>query len=159
MKRLVNVLPVVALAVVGILAAAAPVGAETLFTAVLNGLQEVPETPSTGLGTAVLILNDAQTEVSYEIQFSGLLGTQTAAHFHHAPPGLNGPVIFPLAVGSPISGTWAVTPADVAALSAMEVYVNVHTDLYPGGEIRGNICFAAIPTETTSWGQVKQLFR
>lgn len=133
--------------------------AETLFTAVLSGSQEVPETASPATGFATVILNDAETEATYHIEYSGLAGTETAAHFHQAPIGTNGPAIFALPVGSPKDGVWPVGPAEVAALNSHEVYINIHSDMYPGGEIRGNVCFSAVDTEKKSWGNIKALYR
>jgi hypothetical protein len=134
------------------------VAAEILFSAELTGLAEVPPTPSPGTGTALLSLNDAETEVTYHIEFSGLLGTETAAHFHNAPPGVAGPVIFGLPMGSPKDGVWAVGVAEVAALFAGEVYVNVHSDMFPGGELRGDISVLTTPTGNSAWGAVKALY-
>lgn len=134
------------------------VTAEILFSAELSGLAEVPPNASPGTGTAMLSLNDAQTEVTYHIEFSGLLGMETAAHFHNAPPGVNGSVIFGLPMGSPKDGVWPVGPAEVAALFADEVYVNVHSDMFPGGELRGDISVLTTPAGDSAWGAVKALY-
>jgi hypothetical protein len=64
----------------------------------------------------------------------------TAAHIHNAPAGVNGSIVFPFATAaSPFSGVWALSPADVAELEAGNLYVNVHSNTFPGGEIRGQI--------------------
>ncbi len=52
--------------------------------------------------------------------------------------------------------------AEAALFQAMadgKAYVNVHSSLFPGGEIRGFLAAAATPTELSSWGQVKSLYR
>ena len=36
-------------------------------------------------------------------------------------------------------GTWPVTAEDVTNLRIAYIYVNLHTDQNPGGEIRGNL--------------------
>ena len=80
--------------------------ASTLFTASLDGSQEVPgDTGSTATGFATLELNAAQTRLEISLQLTGLDldGSQTPAdagddvvglHIHSAPVGDNGPVGF-----------------------------------------------------------------
>lgn len=77
-----------------------------IFTASLNGGQEVPPNNSTASGIANLFLNDAQTRLTMKIVLSGLDldGNQTtdtaddvlAMHIHRAPRGSNGGVVFGL---------------------------------------------------------------
>ncbi|HPF35726.1 MAG TPA: CHRD domain-containing protein [Candidatus Krumholzibacteria bacterium] len=131
--------------------------AETQFTATLDGASS--GTPSPATGTAVMILNDAQTELSYTITYSGLTGTEVAAHFHNAPPGSNGPILEPLPAGEPKVGVWMVSPSDVVELMAGRVYINVHTNLYPAGEIRGNVTFDTVASEESSLSSVKTEYR
>lgn len=136
---------------------ALPAAAATQFTAVLDGASS--GTPSPATGTATLLLNDAQTELSYTITYSGLLGPEVAAHFHNAPPGVNGPVMEPLPAGEPKVGVWMITPAEVVELMAGRVYINVHTTFYPGGEIRGNVTFDTVPSEEQSMSALKADYR
>ena len=80
--------------------------ASTLFTASLDGSQEVPvDTGSTATGFATLELNAAQTRLEISLQLTGLDldGSRTPAdvtddvvglHIHSAPVGANGPVVF-----------------------------------------------------------------
>lgn len=135
-------LTIVVSALAGLLALAPLAEAETVFTAALKGSNEVPANASTATGFAILTLNDAQTSVTYHIEFSGLSAAETAAHFHHAVPGSNGSVVLGLPLGSPKDGAWAVGPTEVAWLFAHEIYMNVHTTAFPGGEIRGNLSIA-----------------
>ncbi|HIH44658.1 MAG TPA: CHRD domain-containing protein [Candidatus Methanoperedenaceae archaeon] len=120
---------------------AMPANAELIdFVATLDGSQEVPPnvSPATGLGTFVLDTN-ANT-LSFNIQYSGLVATETASHIHGpAPAGVNGPVIFPLPLNSPKIGVWNYPEAQEQNITAGLTYVNIHTTVYPGGEIRGQI--------------------
>jgi hypothetical protein len=145
-------------ALLALVAFVAPASAETIFEAELTGSQEVPPTDSTAYGTATIILNDAQTEATYTVAFAGLDYPQTAAHFHLGAPGENGPPIFTLDLGSPLAGVWPLTVDDVTALLNEEVYVNIHTEGYPGGEIRGDFEFVTVATEPTTWSQLKSLY-
>ena len=138
--------------------------AETLFEATLDALQNVPPTASTATGTAVLILNDAETEVSYVVTYDGLDGAEQGSHFHMAPPGSNGSILHPLPVGTPKFGVWPVGTHDLADLLAGNVYINIHTNLYPGGEIRGNLGQSTTDVileleQEATWGQIKALYR
>jgi hypothetical protein len=114
--------------------------------ATLNGAQEVPPTTSTATGLGCYSFDPSTNIISYNITFSGLVGAETAAHFHTGAPGIAGPVIVALPLGSPKVGTAALTPAQVALLLAGNVYTNIHSTVFPGGEIRGQM--TVIPPTT-----------
>jgi hypothetical protein len=69
--------------------------------------------------------------------------TGTAAHIHDGNVGVAGPVVVPLTQS--VAGTWTVpantvlTDAQILRLQAGGYYVNIHTTLNPGGEIRGQL--------------------
>ena len=113
--------------------------ADTYYTAVLDG--PTAGNSSSATGTATFILNAAETEVSYVIEYGGLLGVETVAHIHNAPPGVVGPVFWDLDYGSPKTGIWPVGLFEVAELNAGRANILIHTDLYAAGEIRGNLTF------------------
>ena len=147
-------------------AGASWVRADTNFTAVLNGLQENPANASPATGTATMVLNNAMTELTYSMSFSGLVAPQNAAHFHNddlANPSPNGAVVRSIGVGTPIAGIWKNTDAQpltaalVAELFAGRLYINVHSTTFPGGEIRGNIIQEPTPVESATWGRIKTL--
>jgi hypothetical protein len=148
-----------ALAAALLTALAGPADAQ-FYAATLDGLQEVGPnaSPATGSGTFNL---DAAKVLHYNISFSGLLAAETMAHIHGpATPGVNAGVVFGLPLGSPIVGTVGpLTPAQEADLNAGLYYVNVHTQLFPGGEIRGQIYRETVGVEPGTWGSVKGLFR
>lgn len=110
----------------------------------MDGSQEVPPVPTPGTGT----FDGARTapnELTYTYTWENLLANANAAHIHIAPPGMNGPIVVPLSPPSGQSGSISDTAiADPALLDDIcanpgAYYVNVHTDLYPGGEIRGQL--------------------
>jgi hypothetical protein len=112
------------------------------FTAFLEGAQEVPANASPAKGVGLFTLDDTSGQFDWQIVFftNLLTSAQTSAHIHGpAAPGVNGPVIIPLAVGSPTVGSQVISPAQQADLKAGLWYVNIHTVTYPGGEIRGQI--------------------
>jgi hypothetical protein len=140
-----------------VLIGAAPAGASQLFVARESGAQENPPTTSPGTGTCFVTLNDTETMFTVNETFSGLVAPSTASHIHGpAAPGTNASILFPFA-GFPVgvtsgsfTGTFAITPAQVAQLKAGLYYCNVHSTAFPGGEIRGQLAAAAAPACTTT---------
>jgi hypothetical protein len=131
------------------------------WVATLEGSQEVPPivTPATGMAT--LTLDDASgLDAVYHVEFTGLLGAETAAHFHAAPAGQNGGAVFALPLGSPKDGIWSLDLANFAVLAADGIYVNVHTDMFPAGELRGQLILTeVVSSEEATWGGIKSLYR
>jgi Cu/Zn superoxide dismutase len=115
------------------------------YTFDLSGGQEVPPvtTPATGVG--FVSIDRDQTNAHYMALYTGLLGEFNASHFHNAPPGVNGGVLFDVTStfndGGFAEGTWDATfdAATSLLFRENEMYFNVHSDMFPGGEIRGNI--------------------
>ena len=103
----------------------------------LTGAQEVPANDSTGVGTGHILVG-ADGAVSGSVAAPTLPGM--AAHIHIGAVGVNGPVIVPLTAGP--GGVWSVpagamlTPDQLAAYKAGDLYVNIHTPEHKGGEIR-----------------------
>ncbi len=134
------------------------------YSCTFSGAAEVPPNASPGTGTGVFILNDAATELSYNIQYSGLMGTESASHFHTitvgpCPTGTGG-VTFGVPTGTPKVGVWAIPAASVTNLRNGCIYFNIHSNLFPGGEIRGNIVRDdAVQVNTATWGRVKVIYR
>ena len=114
-----------------------------LWEANMTGLEEVPPNASPGTGYALFDVDMVTGAFSYSMTAHNLTSTITAAHIHRAPPGSNGPVIFDLLPGgvwnNPVVGSGTLSAANLAELVAGNLYVNVHTQTFPGGEIRGQI--------------------
>ncbi len=110
------------------------------FGGPLTGDQEVPPVTTTGTGYATVSYDMTTQTLSWSISYSGLSSAVTAAHFHHAPVGANGPVIITLDTSTnPIVGSTVLTAEQQGWLMNKELYVNIHTTTFPTGEIRGQV--------------------
>jgi uncharacterized repeat protein (TIGR01451 family) len=115
-----------------------------IFTATLTGAQEVPPTNSTATGSATLILSPDEKTARLSLTFTGLSSQQTDAHIHGpAPPGNNASVLFPLPLGQVSDFQVTLNATQVNDLKNGLHYVNVHSSLFPGGEIRGQFLVSA----------------
>jgi hypothetical protein len=128
----------------------------------LDGAQEVPPVNTPAFGHAMGLYDDATNTVTIQMfMVDDLLAPMTASHFHQAPFGVNGPVI----VNLPSFGTWSGGPSDYvytqtspivltdpqeAAFMANGVYLNIHTQQFPGGEIRGQVMVVPEPVTLLS---------
>lgn len=130
-----------------------------VFTATLTGGQEVPENDSNAFGVAFMTFDEDSRMLSYSITFTDekLSGAETASHFHGpAEPGQNASVIFDItpSPGSPKTGS--VGPLNRRQQRDLRqglLYINIHTNLFPDGEIRGQVLPAArIRTSATPTG-------
>jgi hypothetical protein len=127
------------------------------FGASLDQAQEVPPTGSAGVGYGNVVVSPDGTQITVNMGFTGLGTAASAAHIHTGAVGVNGPVTFGLAgVPAATSGvipqqTFAITAGQLADLLAGNMYFNVHSAGFPGGEIRGQIlpplCTTAMAVE------------
>ena len=106
----------------------------------LSGDQEVPPVSTVAAGTGQVRVN-SDGAVSGSVTTTGVAGTM--AHIHMGAMGVNGPVIITLAGTSP--GVWSVpagaqlSAEQLSAYQAGKLYVNVHSALNKGGEIRAQL--------------------
>ena len=106
----------------------------------LSGANEVPANAATATGNIMGTYSDATLMLTYNITYTGLTASPTAAHIHAGAAGASGGVLYGLsATASPLTGTVAVNITDEAALLAGNTYVNIHTAAFAGGEIRAQI--------------------
>ena len=93
----------------------------------------------TGLGQVRATLDGNRLTVTGTYQ--GMSSPATAAHLHFGAPGRPGPLAQPLEVTtSPegeVTGTAELTDQQVGALQAQSLYVQIHSEDNPAGELRG----------------------
>jgi 2',3'-cyclic-nucleotide 2'-phosphodiesterase (5'-nucleotidase family) len=165
----------------------------TVFIAELDGTQEVEANDSEATATAKLQLNDAGDVLSYSLTVTGLdfgvlaggdpqtedTGDDvTLFHFHNAPRGENGDVVFDILNNdedlsitidddgsAKIVGNWEEAESGDVPLSSfvdelrnaeaddeVNLYFNLHTNDFPGGEIRGQLISTVAYDELYSFG-------
>lgn len=130
-----------------------------------NGSMEVPVRDTQGQAQAIFQLNEAGDALDFKLIVTNIEGV-TQSHIHCGAPGVNGPVVAFLFGFDPAGvaphgvlseGTITnaqviprapspVCPDGVANFDELiermrsgDAYVNVHTLVFPGGEIRGDI--------------------
>ena len=119
--------------------------------AVINGSQANAGvgTGSTATGFAAINFDNATNLLSWNVSWSGLLGTLIAAHFHGAAgPNANAAVqifFLDIAPGNPSIGSIAITDGQATDLLAGMWYINIHSTRNQGGEIRGQIRRVTVP--------------
>src|SRR6185503_18926260 len=136
---------------------------EQSFSATLSGNEEVPPTESNSTGTAkfqVTENNDNESQVSYWVNITGIKEVN-AAHIHNGTTGENGDIVATLSNGKSAEGddrppqigfSGNITSNElqgpledkevsdlVSLMSDGNAYVNVHTEKYPDGAIRGQV--------------------
>jgi len=117
------------------------------FKATLNGANEVqdPAVETAAYGTATVTFNNTTKMFTLSGTFTNLGSDVIGAHIHGpATTSENAAVIFPLVVTGTTSGTLSLSSTALDAtkegeLKAGSYYVNVHSETYDGGEIRGQL--------------------
>ena len=156
MRRLLSL----AVAGVFILGAAAQAQAQSMtFTTTLSGGNENPGVVTGSVGTATVTWNPATGAGTYRVEVYNMPVGTTASHIHVGAAGTNGPVVINFTVpAGGISNDYALTGtfgcSDVTVRAAQGInscedfsqslvlgnmYVNVHSTVNPGGEIRGQL--------------------
>lgn len=96
--------------------------------------------PANGGGSGTVTYDDSTNMLSWNISYSNLSGPVIAAHFHGpASPVETAGVQVPISTSSPSIGSTVITAAQEAELLRGDWYVNFHTSMCGGGEIRGQI--------------------
>ena len=115
---------------------------------ILTGVGERPDpvaSPAFGAGALTIIGN----RLAFDLTFQGLVANASLAHFHGpANSGGTASPIIDIGTGAfgalggkagQLAGTVTLTPAQLAAFADGNVYVNIHSGTFPGGEIRGQV--------------------
>ena len=113
--------------------------------AAATGSQEVPAVTTLATASVTGTYNRNTRALSYTLQWHNLKDSATGAHFHGpALPGQNAGIlvnIFTTRMARSGIVNSTVTLADTVAQHFLNgrIYVNVHSKVHPGGEVRGQV--------------------
>jgi hypothetical protein len=121
--------------------------------ATLLGVNENPPNSSPATGSITFTFDQSSSTSTWVLIWSGLTAPATAGHVHSpAPPGVNAGVVVPFtgiaaATSGTSSGSTTTLNGRTAAQFANDLltgmaYSNIHTSIFPGGEIRGQLVCA-----------------
>ncbi|SHI38810.1 CHRD domain-containing protein [Algibacter luteus] len=133
------------------------------FTTHLSGDNEVPAKETKATGQVIVRVSKDESSVYFKLIVANVQTNISGSHFHMAPAGTNGGVVVNLLNASdftpqteaPVNGVLAegtITESNLAgdfagnplsdlisAIRAGNIYINVHTDKYGSGELRGQL--------------------
>ena len=155
-----RVLMVVAAGMI-VLGTAGTVQAQTItFTATLTGSNETPApgVVTGAFGTASVTWDTATQTLSWIIDVWNMPSGTNNAHFHVGGPGVAGPTVvnipFPPQISNDYRLTGSATSTNLTprsdqgirswedfaqSLMGGQIYINIHSNNNPGGEIRGQV--------------------
>jgi Cu/Zn superoxide dismutase len=110
-------------------------------------------------GNGYASIDRLHTNLNLGIAVDGLTGPITGAHIHKAPIGVNGGVILPFPAFEDMITGYGI-PADstvIAAILTDSAYINVHTAMHPGGEVRGQIVKEFLCTLETGVNELEDI--
>jgi carbon monoxide dehydrogenase subunit G len=117
----------------------------TQLKATLSGTQEVPGPGDPdGTGTAKVNLDVTKRDVCYEVKVENI-ERPDKMHIHEGASGKAGDIVVPLATATGGDATTTgCANVDAALIGRMasnpgDFYVNVHTEDYPNGAVRGQL--------------------
>ncbi len=113
------------------------------FYGTFSGANEVPANASTATGIVIVKFNTTSKLVELWGNYNGLSAVVSASHIHQAAAGANGGVVVGLTntggISGNLTGSAALSAGQETELLAGNMYANVHTSTFPGGEIRAQL--------------------
>lgn len=116
---------------------------QSIHVFTLAGEQEVPPVSTDAYGQGYLLYDSSNGALTLNTWVWNL--TATAAHINQAEAGLNGEIIVSWEASADNEGVWQLPEGtilgsnEITALQMGDLYINIHTEANPDGEIRGQI--------------------
>jgi hypothetical protein len=144
------------------------------YSAALVPDQEVPAVSSAATGTFTLDINEDESEITYELSFSGLSSAVAQSHIHFGQEGVNGGIVLWLCEGSiaspvastpacPQSGTvtGTLTPADVVAIGGNNAGQQISAGEFAEAVafIKKGLGYANVHTANSGGGEIRGQIR
>ena len=118
------------------------------LVAILDAAHEAPATTSKAYGAAYISYDSGTNKISTRLNIYNFTNTLNASHYHEGAVGVSGPVVHGLGGASVYTKTGTAYGAsfvsqtylgDAIKLLTGRAYLNVHSNISPGGEIRGQV--------------------
>lgn len=121
----------------------------TVFDIELNGANEVGAGDPDGIGMGTLKIDGATNEIVWDFGANNIYVPIIGFHIHNAPAGMNGPVV--VNFNGMFSGSLTSVVAQDILAKPSDFYLNLHTQEFPGGAIRGQVAQAqAVPDSSSA---------
>ena len=123
--------------------------ADPVYQLVLEGNQQAsPYVATTASGSGTASYNSTTRQLTFNLSYSGLTGSESGAHVHGpAVREANAGVLHTLSFSNPKTDTVTLTAQQETYLLSRQLYVNIHTTVFPSGQLRAQIDAAgAAPT-------------
>jgi hypothetical protein len=173
LRRLLPVVISVALGGMGLVVSTAPVLAQPIYRIWMSGAEVVPPTPGDYCSIEALFYSSGNywscddtpdRLLTLTSLYNGLSGPPTGCYMHRGAPGINGKRLYTIHAGffPPIyaQASIAINPADCADLDNNNLYIVITTELYPDGEVRGQVIYDYMgAVESSTWGHIKAVYR
>jgi hypothetical protein len=159
-----NLMAIVLLAIASL---SAPARAEIIeFEFDLTGFLEVPPVTTPAMGFATVILDTDTGLIVINGAFEDLTSPAVGAHLHGlAGFGQEAGIILPLdltllpgGTAGTFEGSGNLTPGQVGGVLDQRTYINVHSAMFPDGELRGQVVpapgvLALLPLGLRAWSR------
>jgi len=116
------------------------------FGARLEGDDVVPPVSSPAAGESFFVLDTSTNVLRFGVHVTDFAGSITSAHIYSGAAGVNGAIVHTLYEGAPqfddanpIAGALQLTAGQASDLQTQPFYVNLHSDAFPAGELRGQL--------------------
>jgi hypothetical protein len=120
---------------------------QMMFVAIMQGFDVLPPNLSDGKGLITLLFSEDRKEVFIHGAFTNLSGPAKACHIHIGSSDTTGPVVVDLSAlisGNRIKGAIPLQALNVLQFAAAgQMYIDVETEAFPEGEIRGELVWMA----------------
>lgn len=125
----------------------------------IEGSQETPPVTTSATGTIDAAYDADTNTLTFGLEWANLSTTINGMHFHVAPAGTPGGIVvdfatlgtFPTTTTGAFAGSVVLTDPQETDLLAGNFYVNIHTTMHSGGEIRGQLNPILVSTSVADW--------
>jgi len=131
-----------AVALLGLLGVVPAHGADAQsFTSAMTAAEETPPGPAGGEGTGKFTIDEAAGQFCYDLTWNDKTGEPNAGHIHRGEKGKPGSVVIQFSLPDKPKDCVKADPSALKEIAAKPeaFYVNLHTNAYPTGAIRGQL--------------------